>query len=149
MTNDLAPAQIEAALEARDHANSGVPTPVLDAFFPVPVTVADLTLQPLTLATYMLLEKINSPLISGTDIKVEDVLRGVLLLSLPLSAARKLVFDGASFDAAVWGLGEQVPARELKSVGEKIAAHIAASFAAIIPDLGGSGLGEHPSPAAG
>jgi hypothetical protein len=152
MDSTFSPEQLAAAQTTLNAAASRTPSRVLDAFFPEIIVAAGLTLQPFTLGSYMLLEKVGSPLISGGDVRAADVATAAVLLSLPAARARSLAADRAALDAAAFDFADRLAPTDLATLGERIAQHLNAAFATV-PGGGTSTLQEEdvlgkPAPSA-
>jgi hypothetical protein len=118
-----------------------MPTPsrVLKAFVPETISVAGLTLEPFTLATFMLLESLDSPFVcegKGSP-TARDIARAVFLLTRPMEASQKLIAGRReAFDAEVLKFAGGIPAAQLAELGRKIGQHLDTAFATV-PQAGG------------
>lgn len=140
-TQGISPSQAAAA-SSRINSNA-TPKAVLDAFFPARVTSEDFVIQPVNLATFMALEKINSPLaVSGSnrpEITAEDIARALVILTLPatepedIARLRAVASDPETITELSWSLAARVPASELLALGPKITARISSAFETILP----------------
>jgi hypothetical protein len=130
-TASFTPEQIAAAQAALDAAASRTPGPVLDAFFPDPVQLGALTFPPFTLASYMLLEKVGSPLLSGAALTAADITRAAVLLLAPAPEARRLAANPAALEDAAYALADRFPAAELQTLGTTLAEHLNRAFATL------------------
>lgn len=127
--------QVVAAATARDKATVNTPAVVLEAFIPDPIQVGSIELRPFTLATFMFLEKIGSPLVkpTGTDPDTADIAAAVYALTHGVGQCRAQLRQGReSFDEAVWVFAENIPASDLAALGAKIKQHLEAAFATVI-----------------
>jgi|GEM_PF-4377835 len=141
MSNNFTPEQIQAVLEANEQARQTTSPDVLEAFYPTHFTVHDIKLLPITLASYMALEKVKSPIINpkkddqGKRVPAtgDDILKAILILSLPPSQFRKLLKNEQEFEEAIWSLSEKIPVGEIVAIGEKIIQAINMAFNTAIP----------------
>lgn len=109
------------------------PKRVVKAFLPDDTCVAGLTLQPFTVGTILLLEKLNHPLVRD-DLKREmtnqEVLTLVYVLTHPVPATNALLHQGPSaFDAAVMDFASTIPVGALRPLGLAIRRHFEAALA--------------------
>lgn len=108
------------------------PSVVSDALLPQPTFIGNLKLQPLTLAQYLFLVKINSPLVKPGERGIDemDMFRAVFVLAKPLADCLTYWAQGAeTYDAAVMGFAAEVPLGELDKLGDKLLKHIQDAFA--------------------
>lgn len=124
-----------AKAKAQSHLNPAV---VREAFLQQEITVGSITLRPLNLATYMLLEQIESPLLEAMgqpeEFTIHDMAHAVYILShdedvvmQSLSESRK------AFDLAVFKWAKEVPPPDLQELGEAITAQLAKAMATVLP----------------
>lgn len=131
------------------------PKTVSEGLLAAPLKIEGLQLQPLTLGLYLLLEKMDSPLLSGGMVTAKklDLFRAVFVLAHPLADSLAYWNEGPNvFDAAVLGFADRVPIADLEKLGTMIVEHIAKAFApAAKTEQGGSEqlpLAPPPPPAA-
>ncbi len=137
----FSPEEIAALEAARKRSESTNPAPVLDAFFPATIKVGDLALRPLTLGDFMLLEKLESPLLeeaeadSDEEPTTTDFALGVFVLALPPGHARGILTNGGreDLDRHVAAFADRIAAGEVVSLGLKVRAAIVAGFASMQP----------------
>lgn len=94
------------------------PKVVVDAFLPdLPAPIAGIQLRPVSIAAFLVLEKIGSPLAGGSAAPATppdplDAVRGIYVLSRT-DAELEAIFRGFSrpeFDRAVWEFATRIPA---------------------------------------
>ena len=110
------------------------PTTVSSALLPQPLHAADLVLQPLSVGTYLFLDKIESPVLEAGAkvIKGMDLFRCVFALAHPLDQCLEVWAMGKEpFDAAVIGYCSQIPLGEIDQLAMKVLEHVQASFAPV------------------
>jgi hypothetical protein len=134
------PAQIAAAVGARDTAGPGTPLAILEAFFPDAARIGEITLQPVTLSVLMALQKIKSPLlIASADFAMEDIARATCILTAPIAEVRRLLGERAAdgsfprFDAVVALLADRIAAAEIKPLGVLLNRHLEDAFKNLLP----------------
>jgi hypothetical protein len=126
---------IDASL-ASSHLNPAV---VRQAFLSTPIKVGAIELRPLTLATYMLLEEIESPLIeeAGTGVEefsIRDMAAAVYVLSQPEDAVMASIEKGRpQFKGTVLKWAAKVPAPDLMALGQAVAQQLADAMATVLP----------------
>ncbi|WP_043586304.1 hypothetical protein [Geminisphaera colitermitum] len=114
------------------------PNEVLDAFAPEPLTVANLTLRPLSISDFLLLERLDSPfadqqITPDTDISVSEIMEVAYILATPPQTSRAAFAKGrAAFDDAVAEMFDSIPPSTLGDLGKRIATIINAAFATLI-----------------
>ena len=114
------------------------PKRVVEAMTDGPMTVAGITLRPVTAATMLILQKLESPLINaepGQEPKMSDldVLRLVYALSHPAQECFGLVNSG-EFDAAAVGAADAIPVSKLPEVGAAINRIFEKAFSTILAE---------------
>lgn len=120
-------AQIKAAVDKREELKGKNPEQVIQALFPDGMKIGGEKALPLTLAHYVLLEKINSPFIKGgeidfSDIPNTDLMNLCYIVTHSAAKTRDLISEGQeAFDAAVFDFCEKIALSELKDVGVVIA----------------------------
>lgn len=120
------------------------PSTVVDGLLAAPTAIGNVRLQPLTLGLYLLLEKINSPLVKSGEQQMTplDIFRAVYVLGTPLQESLINWQQGPEvFDAAVLGFADSIPIGEIDKLGKLIVDHIQQAFipAAKTKSSGGSG----------
>jgi hypothetical protein len=109
---------------------------VLDAFAGAPITCGDLVMAPLSLASFMLLERIESPLVEGNgsiEVTAADTAAAIYVLTRPVDETLALLGQGReAFDCAVYALAARLTATELPAIGLKLRAVIQAAFATVV-----------------
>ena len=147
------PRSLDEIASAHSAVSDRTPSVVLKAFLPEAMRLGELVLQPLTIKTWMILEKIESPFLRtkpDSVIGIGDILPTLFVLTqsiaevervldlppgwcvplglpqpaLPISAQGK-----QNLGEAVTAFAEALPMRHLLTIGDKIASHIAAEFA--------------------
>lgn len=143
-TKGFTPKQIAALSAANEGNKSRTPKVVVDALFPTPIMAGDLVLRPLSLAEFILLEKLDSPLlelesVDEEEITIEQFAVAVYLLTTPYDEVDALVCDRprAEFDRAVRQFSRKLPPAELITIGLKVRTAIAAAFATVQQVSGG------------
>ena len=150
------PAQIAAANRARDNGGSNTPKAVLGAFAPEMITAAGIALQPVTMATILMLQRIDSGLLKkDSNFEVEDILRALVIFTHPIDATRALVArkraDGSmpEFDDAVFDAAKSIPAASMLAIGEALNKALTTAFATMVPHgVGKDSPPDSPFPAA-
>lgn len=148
VTHGFTPEERERVTRAaRD--TGGNPSEVVRAFAgDGGVDCCGLRLRPVTLATYMLFERLGNPLVDpeGDDPDAYRIAEAVYVLSRPVADSRELLRGGErAWEDAVWALAESIPAADLRHLGEAIGAHFAAAFETLQGGDGpapGDGAGE-------
>jgi hypothetical protein len=127
------PRSLDEIAAAHDSVADRTPSTVLKAFVPEPVMLSGRALKPLTLRTWMLLEKIKSPFLSsdgGDSISLSSLLPTLLVLLHDAEWVAQVIAQGEQAIAAECEkLAGQIPLRELPAMAQAISAHIAAEFA--------------------
>ena len=105
------------------------PQVVLDAIFRKPVTISGLRMNPLTMAHFLYLEKLNHPLAKE---KVEgltgaQILQALILLSLP----GDIVLDLAEEDLAtrIKAVAGKIAVADILGISRQLTAHVHSYFA--------------------
>ena len=138
----VSPAEAAAAKRAGEKAQVRTPREVLDAFAPLPLQIGKLQLQPLTLASLMVLERIESPLADEnfgpeTEVTVADTLNVLFIQTRTPAESMRLIGGGrAEFDAAVLELASGIDLRELPRLTLVLRETFTRAFAALV---GGGG----------
>ena len=132
-------AQATAAAQAgRD--TSKTPSVVLDAFTPTPIKVGAIIIPPFKLGKYMLLERINSPLVQDPapglaqqPITNEQVLEAVFALATPTSDVLGLLAAGPEvFRKAVWNFADDIDLSQLPALAAAVQTQMQRARATII-----------------
>ncbi|BET67209.1 hypothetical protein ASA1KI_21270 [Opitutales bacterium ASA1] len=122
----------------------GNPSIVREAFLGplAPLRVGDLELHPLTLASFMLLEELGSPLVQQPTegepkpkVGLFDLAVAAYILTRDVDASQAVlagVLGREKFDRAVYQFAKQIPATDMIAVGAKIRTHLNAAFATVI-----------------
>ena len=117
------------------------PKRVVKAFLPEPITVGTLKLQPFTVGTVLLLERLDHPLMDDkakADMTNDEVMTLVYVLTRPVAESNALYQKSPDdFAAAVLDFAAQIPLAELRPLGEAIRRHFADAVATVMP-LGGA-----------
>lgn len=104
-----------------------------EALAPSPRVVGALTLQPVTLGTVLVLEKIGSPLLTakpGDAVSALELFRTVYVLTHPVDEVLALHARGAAaFDTTVIQWASQVTIADLEPLTRAVIEHLAAAFA--------------------
>lgn len=140
------PAEIAAVNRA---AEPGARTPkvVLDAFLPRPLDLDGQPLQPLTMGVFMILQKCGCRLV-GDEAEREQAdnydaaLAGYVLTHTIEQGLTLANLAPDRRQLAVYEFAHRVPAAAMLSFGEKLGAHMRATFATVIsPASSGEGTG--------
>lgn len=130
----------QAALSAQQaRGTTRTPSAVLTALFPDRIDVGGLPLRPLSLGDFILLEKIDSPIleldgVEEPEIGPLDLAAAIYLLATPFAQVAEQLNGGRhAFDQAVLAFASRVPAGEVLAAGAKVRAAIAAGFATALP----------------
>lgn len=131
------------------------PQAVLDAFFPEVIRIGGIEIGPCSLAHFLALERINSPVLSNlSGATFEDCARAVMLLGMSDSKAMRLAARPAELEDALVDFCRRVPGGEIRMLADKVVSALNASFATAIPSKSGSealdtdplGKGPQPTP---
>jgi hypothetical protein len=137
-------------------AGKGTPKAILDAFFPAKITAADLNIQPVSLVTFMALEKVGSPLAdfgqSTKAIGAEDIATALVILTMPCATdadveqLRAIAGDPETIASLAWQVASRIPAAELIALGPKMTQRIQEGFATALPTKAPGDSGTSPFP---
>jgi len=150
-TPDEALASVRPLQEKLARVAGKTPSTVIDAFLPDPIDVAGLELKPISMRTWLYLDKIGSPFIRGQagDFDVEDLLRALYVITQPAAEVGAAIRAGdARFSEAVDVFAERLPPSALPQLGVRLAGHLAAEFSPrseMIREEEGSGTGPKPT----
>ena len=126
------------------------PSTVIDAFLPDPIDVAGLELKPISMRTWLYLDKIGSPFVRGQsgNFDLEDLLRAFYIITQPAAEVGAAIRAGdARFSEAVDAFAERLPLTTLPQLIAKLDAHLAAEFSPrsdMVREEEGSGSGPKP-----
>ena len=126
------------------------PSTVVEAFLPDPVELGGIELPPITLRTWLYLEKIESPFVRGGAAKttLEDLLRALYVISQPPGEVGAAIRAGGErLTQAVDTFAERLSLAHLPHLAAKLAGHLSAEFsprADMVRDEEGSGTGTKP-----
>lgn len=140
----------QAAIDASMAGTHRNPAVIRQAFLANPITVGSITLRPLTLATYMLLEEIESPLIeeAGTGVgefSIRDMGAAVYVLSQPEETVMAAIEKGRPhFNRVVLKWAAKVPAPDLMALGQAVARQLADAMATVLPTSEKKSPGKDP-----
>jgi hypothetical protein len=114
------------------------PKRVVDAMTATAVTVAGITLRPVTASTMLILQKLDSPLTRAEpgekpEMSDMDTLRLVFALSHPAQECFALANSGG-FDEAAVAAGDAIPVAELPAVGAAINRLFDQAFSTILAE---------------
>lgn len=87
-------AEIAAASQTQERVQSSTPKAIVEAFAPDAPEAAGITLQPIHGGTIILMTKLESSLLKTDNTAaflLEDMFRGLVLLSVPIAEARRIV----------------------------------------------------------
>lgn len=140
----VSPAEAAAAKTALERSKVRTPQEVLDAFAPLPIDFAGQRLRPLSLASFVVLERLDSPfaddqLSAGTlaEIKAEDMALVAYVLTRDPVDVLDLIAQGRhAVDRAVLTFVADIPAEQIRQLGEAIGRIIVRAFATVV---GGGG----------
>ena len=131
----FSPAEVDAAVAARDAAAAGSPGIVRRALLGnTPIPVGELTVMPVTIGTHLMLEQIASP-IGGYDGKspdeegrialtTVDVLAAAFIMSNPAGARAALSVSRQAFDKEVALLADKIPFHDFPILTDAIVRQI-------------------------
>jgi hypothetical protein len=138
--------QTERLGQALADGEARVPRRALDAFFPATVRVGDLALQPLTLAHYAALARLDCPLARGAlRLSAHDTLMALYVCALPAAAlSRALALPRGELVAEATDFGLRVPAAGIADAADALRRLIDAAFSTA---TGGGGEEGNPPPA--
>lgn len=155
-TKGFTPEQIAALTAANEGNKSRTPQVLVDAFFPKAIKVGDLKLRALSLAEFILLEKIESPLleidqVDESEVSLENFAAAVFILAMPFDVVEPLICEGgkAEFDRAVRQFATKVPGGETIALGRKVQVAIAEAFATVQQVSGEKKTARTPASAGG
>ena len=126
------------------------PSTVSDAFLPDPIDIAGLELKPISMRTWLYLDKIGSPFIRGQadNFDLEDLLRTLYIITQPAAEVGAAIRAGdVRFSEAVDTFAERLPLGALSQLSEKLARHLTAEFSPrsdMVREEEGSGTGPKP-----
>ena len=115
------------------------PAKVREALLCDPIYLLGQELQPFDTATFLFLEKLDSPLVleeevkgKSSRVKVEDMAVLAFILTRPLRESRLKFAQGRNvFDDAVSDFAATIPMHELKTVSETLGKYLEAAFATV------------------
>ncbi len=143
-TKGFSPEQIAALTATKHSQGSRTPRAVVDAIFPTTITVGDLKLRSLSLGEFILMEKIESPLLEveqmeDGEITLEQFAAAVFILATPFAEVEALICDRGrvDFDRAVRHFATKCPGAEVIALGRKVKTTIAEAFATVVQTSGG------------
>jgi hypothetical protein len=132
-----------------------IPTAVASSFFPEQTRIGDLALRPFSMAQYMFLGFMRSPMLTDAPMRQIDAARSLVVMTRPIATTMQLwqsaepakflppgMFPpvdeeaptpSAAFDEEAWTLAESLSVHDLVTLGEKIKQHIDAEFAKAVP----------------
>lgn len=125
---------LEQLRHAATTAAEKTPTVVVDAFVPEPVQVAGMELRPISIQTWLFLEKIKSPftkaIAKDAEIPFKEILSTMYVIVAPVEEVGAAIRRGnEAFEAAVEVFASKIPFRHLEAVATALAKHIADEFA--------------------
>lgn len=105
------------------------PQVVLDAIFRNPITIAGLKLQPFSMAHFLYLERLRSPLAADRvgELRGEEILEALVLLSLPGELVLALTED--DLKARVQAAAAKIAVGDILGVADKLISHVRSYFA--------------------
>lgn len=132
------------------------PTAVTDSFFPAPQKIGGVELRMFSLAQYMFLQFMRSPIVTDARACGEiDLARALLVMSRPIAETWKLWFalpeaaefpvtppypadeetpvPSHAFEAQAWETADLVGMKDLRELGETLKRRIDAEFATAVP----------------
>lgn len=122
-----------------EHRN---PQIAIDALLPANATIGGKPTLPLTLAHYVILEKINSPLVSGKSLDWKDVdnldlMKMCYVVTHKASDCRDILAEGSeAFESAVFEFCENIPLSQMYAVGQALGGLLAAATAPAVSAQG-------------
>jgi hypothetical protein len=109
------------------------PLTVLNGLLPEPTRIGAVTLPPFTLARYLLLVKIDSPLVAESAVEVDevDMMRSFYALAAPVDeCVAHWALGRETFDAAAMLFSQCLTLDSIAKLPAKLAAHVQAGFSA-------------------
>lgn len=122
-----------------EHRN---PQIALDAILPENTKIGGKPTLPLTLAHYVILERINSPLVSGKQIDWKDVnnldlMKMCYVVTHKASDCRDILAEGSeAFESAVFEFCETIALSEMYAVGQALAGLLISATAPAVSATG-------------
>jgi hypothetical protein len=148
--------EVRAAIHSAS-AERGNPARVVEAFTqggPIPIA-AGVEIRTVTMATYLLLEKIQSPLVSSQEadgVALIDIGRALVVLTKPVREVREILAKDRLDDAA-FEIMDCIRPSELSRLGPAISAAISSAFQTVVgggsDEEAGAAPGENTDPLAG
>lgn len=115
--------QLDAMAKKANELEGRNPPTVVNAFLQKKYKIAGLDTMPLTMAHYVILEKIGSPFIDKNngdfaDLPVEDYLNVAFVITHSASESRELLAKGdEAFKNAIFEFSEGIDIADMKEVG--------------------------------
>jgi hypothetical protein len=105
------------------------PQIVLDAIFRKTLTIAGLKLQPFSMAHFLFLERLRSPLASDAigELRGQEILEALVLLSLPGELV--LALTDEDLKARVQEAAAKIAVADILGIADKLIAHVRSHFA--------------------
>ncbi|MDR2981856.1 MAG: hypothetical protein LBV12_06375 [Puniceicoccales bacterium] len=129
------------------------PTSAVNAICPSPVTVGEITLQPMMLGHVLALQSLGSPFAQpGLDSTLDQVLQAVVILTLPSKEARRLAAlgpDSEEMRNLAEDVSDRVSPSQLWDVAGAIRTLFVDAFASFIPTKGEMTAPATPAESAG
>lgn len=121
----MTPEQIAAAQTAQERLAGTIPGAVVDALLPKSQTIGGLPVHPLTLTDFILLKKVDSPVVQPgkcvADCDDMDVLRLCYLVTHEPAESDELISSGMEeFDAAAMEFGTRCRFSDLREIGATV-----------------------------
>lgn len=133
----------------------GTPSAVLEGFCPQRLTVAGITLQPMSMGHVLALDRMKIPLLDQKRLKnltMDQAVRAGYLLSIPGDQALAAADDAAAMKRGVAEFAGRIPAGDVVALMNAVVAALIQGFSTAIKTKGASGedpLSRGPAPAAG
>jgi hypothetical protein len=149
---EVKPRSLKEIMAAMASAADTTPSTVIAAFVPDRVAAAGLALPPLTIETWLFLEKIKSPFARNepnAQPSFQQMMEAFYVIVMPPAGVDEVLGLGEeSFRQAVGIFARTIPMRELPAISTAIASHIVAEFAprAEMGRPGNDGDGDSPLP---
>jgi len=129
------------------------PTAVNASFFAEPVSIGELKLRPFSLAQYMFLQFMRSPILSEQRADEIDVARSLVVMTRPIAETWRLWYDcegafpvlalpapsedapvpASAFDCEAWSLADKIGLGDLVTLGEVLKTLIDKEFSTAVP----------------
>lgn len=135
--------------EASDMAT---PRVILDALFPQPGVCGSTQLRPLTIAHYLALELVESPLLAAPGAAREtttmDVVQSMAIMSLPADKVFDLMELGgrAALERLARDFAVVAPIADIRDSAARVVEHCRKAFATVLPGGGGGAGGGAEGP---